>query len=61
MWWQAIHTVLWGFLLLIGCKILIRHGGLGLALSYLGAYILFTALQFGTQALVINKLGKETY
>ena len=61
MWWQTIHTILWGILLVIGCKFLIHLGGLGLAFSYLGAYIIFTALQFGTQAVVMNKLSKEMY
>ena len=57
MWWQTIHTVIWGIILVIGCKFLIHHGGLGLALSYLGAYTILTAFQVGSQFVFINKLS----
>ena len=58
MWWQTIHTFIWGMILLAGCKFLIHYGGLGLAFSYLGAYVTLTVLQFGTQAVIVKKLSK---
>ncbi len=55
MWWQAAHTALWGVLLVIGCIFLVPYGVLGLALSYLAAYAVFTSLQLGTQVIVLNR------
>jgi len=57
MWWQAVHTALWGVLLLISCTFFVHYGALGLALSYLAAYAVFTSLQLGTQAVVLNRLS----
>lgn len=59
MWWQAMHTALWGLGLIVGCHFFISHGGGGLAISYLGAYSLLAALQFITQALVMNQLKRQ--
>lgn len=59
MWWQTFLTVIWGFLLVVGCKFLIHYGGSGLAFSYLAAYVIFTILQLGSQFIVMAKAREQ--
>jgi O-antigen/teichoic acid export membrane protein len=47
MWIGAFMNLLWGVVLLVTCAVLVpRHGGIGLALSYVIAYTSHTVFQF---------------
>lgn len=58
MWLQAFHTLIWGVVLVAGCKFLIHSGSLGLAMAYCISYVFLTGLQLSTQYIVMGKLQR---